>query len=165
MLFESGGISAGGGENWVPLCLPAFNNNGYLYMYVSFIDGPSSSDASSQPADASSSSGGQTAIILVSPDKESFFELKQMRDAVVASLEKNGLLAIIRAAASAGRPAIPAIAAGSQVSHFLYKSRANVQFSMSALDPVFASPIARRRLMTLYHQLHASVHAKHSAMR
>ncbi|CRK48758.1 hypothetical protein BN1723_020645, partial [Verticillium longisporum] len=88
-----------------------------------------------------------------------------MRDAVVASLEKNGLLAIIRAAASAGRPAIPAIAAGSQVSHFLYKSRANVQFSMSALDPVFASPIARRRLMTLYHQLHASVHAKHSAMR
>ncbi|CRK11264.1 hypothetical protein BN1723_009346, partial [Verticillium longisporum] len=68
MLFESGGISAGGGENWVPLCLPAFNNNGYLYMYVSFIDGPSSSDASSQPADASSSSGGQTAIILVSPE-------------------------------------------------------------------------------------------------
>ncbi|KAG7108825.1 Vacuolar fusion protein MON1 like [Verticillium longisporum] len=165
MLFESGGISAGGGENWVPLCLPAFNNNGYLYMYVSFIDGPPSSGASSQPADASPASGGQTAIILVSPDKESFFELKQMRDAVVASLEKNGLLAIIRAAASAGRPAIPAIAAGSQVSHFLYKSRANVQFSMSALDPVFASPIARRRLMTLYHQLHASVHAKHSAMR
>ncbi|KAM0274903.1 hypothetical protein ACHAQH_007755 [Verticillium albo-atrum] len=168
MLFESGGISAGGGENWVPLCLPAFNNNGYLYMYVSFIDRPSSSGSSSQPAETSSSSSspnGQTAIILVSPHKESFFELKKMRDAVVASLDKNGLLPIIRAAASAGRPSVPAIAPDSQVSHFLYKSRANVQFSMSALDPVFASPIARRRLMTLYHQLHASVHAKHSAMR
>ncbi|KAM0329817.1 hypothetical protein ACHAQA_003981 [Verticillium albo-atrum] len=173
MLFESGGISAGGGENWVPLCLPAFNNSGYLYMYVSFIDRPSSSH-SSEPATepsninstpSSSASGGQTAIILVSPDKESFFELKKMRDAVVASLDKNGLLPIIRAAAQSGRPAVPAIAPGSQVSHFLYKSRANVQFSMSALDPIFASPIARRRLMTLYHQLHASVHAKHSAMR
>ncbi|KAI0878922.1 trafficking protein Mon1-domain-containing protein [Hypoxylon argillaceum] len=32
MLFESGGIKAAGGENWIPLCLPAFNNRGYLYI-------------------------------------------------------------------------------------------------------------------------------------
>ncbi|KAJ3491401.1 hypothetical protein NLG97_g5605 [Lecanicillium saksenae] len=28
MLFESDGIKGGGGENWIPLCLPAFNNEG-----------------------------------------------------------------------------------------------------------------------------------------
>ncbi|TDZ27175.1 Vacuolar fusion protein MON1 [Colletotrichum spinosum] len=163
MLFESGGIKAGGGENWVPLCLPAFNNRGYLYMYVSFFDGVDGDQATT--SDPSASKDEELAIVLISPDKESFFELKQMRDAVAASLAQSGHLATMQAAARAGRPQAADVALGGQISHFLYKSRANVQFSMSALDPMFSSLIARRRLMTLYHQLHAAVHAKHSHMR
>ncbi|OLN88801.1 Vacuolar fusion protein MON1 [Colletotrichum chlorophyti] len=163
MLFESGGIKSGGGENWIPLCLPAFNNRGYLYMYVSFFDGVDGNQATTETS--STNKEEELAIILISPDKESFFELKQMRDAVAASLAQSGHLALIQAAARAGRPLATDIAPGGQISHFLYKSRANVQFSMSALDPVFSSLIARRRLMTLYHQLHAAVHAKHSHMR
>ncbi|GKT41979.1 vacuolar import and degradation protein 27 [Colletotrichum spaethianum] len=148
MLFESGGIKAGGGENWIPLCLPAFNNRGYLYMYVSFFDGVDGEQATGQ--DPPANADEELAIILISPDKESFFELKQMRDAVAASLAKSGHLALIQTAARAGRPRTMDIAPG---------------FSMSALDPVFSSLIARRRLMGLYHQLHAAVHAKHSHMR
>ncbi|KAI8314737.1 Vacuolar fusion protein [Colletotrichum sp. SAR11_240] len=164
MLFESGGIKAGGGENWVPLCLPAFNNRGYLYMYVSFFDGVEG-DHTTSTSESGANKEEELAIILISPDKESFFELKQMRDNVAASLAQSGHLATIQAAARLGRPKTVDIAPGGQISHFLYKSRANVQFSMSALDPVFSSLIARRRLMTLYHQLHAAVHAKHSHMR
>lgn len=164
MLFESGGIKAGGGENWVPLCLPAFNNRGYLYMYVSFFDGVEG-DHTTTTSESGANKEEELAIILISPDKESFFELKQMRDNVAASLAQSGHLATIQAAARVGRPKTVDIAPGGQISHFLYKSRANVQFSMSALDPVFSSLIARRRLMTLYHQLHAAVHAKHSHMR
>ncbi|KAF4923702.1 Vacuolar fusion protein MON1 [Colletotrichum viniferum] len=164
MLFESGGIKAGGGENWVPLCLPAFNNRGYLYMYVSFFDGVEG-DHTTTASESGANKEEELAIILISPDKESFFELKQMRDNVAASLAQSGHLAMIQAAARVGRPKTVDIAPGGQISHFLYKSRANVQFSMSALDPVFSSLIARRRLMTLYHQLHAAVHAKHSHMR
>ncbi|KAJ0364147.1 hypothetical protein COL154_005138 [Colletotrichum chrysophilum] len=164
MLFESGGIKAGGGENWVPLCLPAFNNRGYLYMYVSFFDGVEG-DHPTTTSESGANKEEELAIILISPDKESFFELKQMRDNVAASLAQSGHLATIQAAARLGRPKTVDIAPGGQISHFLYKSRANVQFSMSALDPVFSSLIARRRLMTLYHQLHAAVHAKHSHMR
>ncbi|KAJ0385445.1 hypothetical protein COL922a_006346 [Colletotrichum nupharicola] len=164
MLFESGGIKAGGGENWVPLCLPAFNNRGYLYMYVSFFDGVEG-DHTTTTSESGANKEEELAIILISPDKESFFDLKQMRDNVAASLAQSGHLATIQAAARLGRPKTVDIAPGGQISHFLYKSRANVQFSMSALDPVFSSLIARRRLMTLYHQLHAAVHAKHSHMR
>ncbi|KAI8289560.1 Vacuolar fusion protein [Colletotrichum sp. SAR11_57] len=164
MLFESGGIKAGGGENWVPLCLPAFNNRGYLYMYVSFFDGVEG-DHTTTTSESGANKEEELAIILISPDKESFFELKQMRDNVAASLAQSRHLATIQAAARLGRPKTVDIAPGGQISHFLYKSRANVQFSMSALDPVFSSLIARRRLMTLYHQLHAAVHAKHSHMR
>lgn len=165
MLFESGGVNAAGGENWIPLCLPAFNSSGYLYMYVSFFDGVSGAQATEPAAVKGESTLDEIAIVLISPNKESFFELKQMRDAVASVLAKNGSLTLIRAAARAGRPRVADIAPGSQISHFLYKSRANVQFSMSTLDSVFGTPVARRRLMTLYHQLHASVHAKHSPVR
>lgn len=190
MLFESGGVKAGGGENWIPLCLPAFNNSGYLYMYVSFFD-DSSADEAEEPAP---SPDEQIAIILISPDRESFYDLKEMRDKVASSLKKYGHLEIIRAATKAGRPRVTSVAPGSQISHFLYKSRANVQFCMSSLEPFSGSKdqhshedstvdetgkaeddspvvvvdeglVSRRRLMTLYHKLHASVHARHSHLK
>lgn len=167
MLFQSDGIKGGGGENWVPICLPAFNNKGYLYMYVSFfedqMEGQTVSADSGDP-DAQKSNE-EMAMILVSADKESFFELKQMRDDVARVLTKSGSLAIIRKAASSGRPVISQVAPGSQVSHFLYKSRANVQFCMSSLEPSFANVVERRRLLSLYHELHASVHTKHAHLR
>lgn len=163
MLFESEGIKAGGGENWIPLCLPAFNNRGYLYMYVSFFEDANSGQPSGSPASAASKSPGEeVAMVLVSADRESFFELKQMRDNVAQQLAKNGSLALIQGAARAGRPNISEIAPGSQISHFLYKSRANVQFCMGSLEAPFTDMVVRRRLMTLYHELHSSVHAKFS---
>ncbi|CAJ2501554.1 Uu.00g044070.m01.CDS01 [Anthostomella pinea] len=160
MLFESGGIKSGGGENWIPLCLPAFNNRGYLYMYVSFLD-RQPTETGSDPTAA----GEEIALILVSPDKESFFALQQMRDDVVTELKKKGLLNIIRTAAHKGRSPINEIAPGTYISHFLFKSKANVQFCMPSLQPAFASLVSRRRLMSLYANLHATVHARHSHLK
>src|SRR3569833_2952790 len=65
MLFESGGIKAGGGESWIPLCLPAFNNRGYLYMYVSFIDHGSGSRSGEVKAPTPTTPEGAIAVILI----------------------------------------------------------------------------------------------------
>ncbi|KAJ4390514.1 Vacuolar fusion protein mon1 [Neurospora sp. IMI 360204] len=225
MLFESGGIRAGGGENWVPLCLPAFNNRGYLYMYVSFFDSVDTAAAAAEennnsnnteqppqppPPKPATSPDEEIAIILISADKESFFDLKSMRDKLALQLAKNGSLQLIQSAARQGRPRIETILNTNnsqstttegqvgQLSHFLYKSRANVQFCQSSLSPTFECPplplspspgpekassstsssssqiqrqrqteklVSRRRLMTLYHHLHASIHAKHSHLK
>ncbi|KAK0392732.1 hypothetical protein NLU13_2227 [Sarocladium strictum] len=166
MLFESGGIKSGGGENWIPLCLPAFNNKGYLYMYVSFFDSGVSGEQAEQSATAKGlPADEEVALILISADRESFFELKKMRDEVARQLAKNGSLAIIRASAHAGRPKIVDIAPGSQMSHFLYKSRANVQFCMSSMSPAFTEDVTRRRLMNVYHELHTSVHTKNAHLK
>ncbi|EAQ92715.1 hypothetical protein CHGG_00950 [Chaetomium globosum CBS 148.51] len=209
MLFESGGIKSGGGESWIPLCLPAFNNRGYLYMYVSFFDGNAdpafSAESTAEDTPESSTDTNTTnttekedeiALILISPDKESFYDLKEMRDKLAAQLTKTGHLSLIRSAARERRPQIQTIAPGAQIAHFLYKSRANVQFCMSALEPANPNPtpgtssttpttvattatvastststlepekmLTRRRLMTLYHELHASMHAKHAHLK
>ncbi|AEO66017.1 uncharacterized protein THITE_2113737 [Thermothielavioides terrestris NRRL 8126] len=193
MLFESCGIKSGGGESWIPLCLPAFNSRGYLYMYVSFFDGKPDTAFPSEPAQKAAGSSDhddekttdeeEIALILISPDKESFYDLKEMRDKLAAQLTKAGHLSLIRSAAREGRPKIQAVAPGAQISHFLYKSRANVQFCMSSLEPASfssssSSPshstppasaseqmLTRRRLMTVYHELHAAVHAKHAHLK
>lgn len=164
MLFASGGVKGGGGENWIPLCLPAFNNRGYLYMYVSFLDGPQA-ESKDNGSEASYSTEEEIAIILISPDKESFFSLQKMRDDVVGDLQKKGSLDIVKAAAKVGRPKIMEITPGTQISHFLFKSKANVQFCMPSLDPTLDTGISHRRLMSLYHNLHATVHAKHSHLK
>lgn len=172
MLFEAGSIKAGGGENWIPLCLPGFNNRGYLYMYVSFLsaydDAPTlgAEEPTSRPQTANSAAhDDEIAILLISADKESFFDLKKMRDEVVSQLYKNGSMAIIKSAIQSGRPSTTTILPGTTLRHFLYKSRANVQFAQSSYAPYFTDLVSRRRLMSLYGGLHAAVHAKHTHLK
>ena len=83
MLFEAGSVKAGGGENWIPLCLPGFNNTGYLYMYVSFLDLAHPTEEMKERPPSSHGEDSEVAILLISTDKESFYELRQMRDDLV----------------------------------------------------------------------------------
>ncbi|KAI9926732.1 hypothetical protein ASPWEDRAFT_177258 [Aspergillus wentii DTO 134E9] len=158
MIFEADGVKAGGGESWIPVCLPGFNSSGYLYMYVSFLDIREDVDDAAENATKEES----VAIILISANKESFFELQEMRNAFVEQMEKNDSINVIRAAINKGRSTTTDIVPGTVLHHFLYKSRANVQFTMSSLDPEFSSISRRRRLMSTYNNLHASIHAKHT---
>ena len=163
MLFEADGVKAGGGENWIPLCLPGFNKNGYLYMYVSFVP-VSEGDESDRSVfeDRTITSHDAIAILLISSNKESFFELRKMRDDIVAELEKNEGMASIRNAVNAGRPSTTDIVPGTVIYHFLYKSRANVQYFMPSYEPHYADTLSRRKLLSLYQKLHASVHARNA---
>ncbi|KAL3471883.1 trafficking protein Mon1-domain-containing protein [Aspergillus californicus] len=157
MIFEAEAVKAGGGESWIPVCLPGFNSTGYLYMYVSFLD--LREDSAAQDTATAEES---VAIILISTDKESFFELQAMRNSFVEQMEKNGSIKNIKEAIDKGRPSTTDIVPGSVLHHFVYKSRANVQFTMSSYNPEFASTPRRRRLISAYNNLHASVHAKHT---
>ncbi|KAL1982330.1 hypothetical protein VTN96DRAFT_1424 [Rasamsonia emersonii] len=157
MIFEADGVKAGGGESWIPVCLPGFNSSGYLYMYVSFLDlrGEAGSAAENSPSKDES-----VAIILISTDKESFFQMQEMRNALVEQMEKNGSIKIIKEAIDRGRPSPTDIVPGTVLRHFIYKSKAHVQFVMSSYDPDFSSITRHRRLISTYNALHDSVHAR-----
>ncbi|KAK5172859.1 Vacuolar fusion protein mon1 [Saxophila tyrrhenica] len=165
MLFEAGSVKAGGGENWIPLCLPGFNNTGFLYMYVSFFS--TSEDVHSPEAERPSSGGkdDELAIVLISANKDSFFELRQMREDLVIQLEKNGSMAVIKTAIRKGHASCADITPGTVLKHFLYKSRGNVQFTMPSFEPHFHGLVARRKLMSLYHNLHESIHSRTSHLK
>ncbi|EPS33879.1 hypothetical protein PDE_08841 [Penicillium oxalicum 114-2] len=157
MIFEADGIKAGGGESWVPVCLPGFNSSGYLYMYVSFLK---LRDGIGEHEDISKDES--VAVVLISPAKESFFEMQGMRDALVEQMEKNGSMQVIAASIEKGRPATTDIVPGTVLHHFIYKSRANVQFTMSTYSPEFTSDSRKRRLISVYNNIHSSIHAKNS---
>ena len=162
MLFEAGGVKAGGGENWIPLCLPGFNNTGFLYMFVSFLSASEDSTVVNCDAGIQSApdSEDEVAIVLISANKESFFELRKMRDDLVSILSTNGGMSAIRTAVNKGHASCSEILPGTVLKHFLYKSRSNVQFVMPALEPHFGTLVARRKLMSLYDNLHESVHSR-----
>ncbi|KAF2501421.1 DUF254-domain-containing protein [Lophium mytilinum] len=160
MLFEAGSVKAGGGENWIPLCLPGFNNTGFLYMYVSFLNLDSPTEQVEERPASSHGAKDEVAILLISANKEGFFELREMRDDLVEQLQKNGSIELIRTAVKKGRMSCTDIVPGSPLRHFLYKSRGNVQFTMPSFEPHFTSDLDRRRLLNLYHNLHSNIHTR-----
>jgi len=160
MLFVADGVRAAGGENWIPLCLPGYNNTGYLYMYVSFLVTSNSGNIVEERSVSNTGKNDEIAILLISAKKESFFELKKMRDKLVKQLDSNGSISALRAAVRKGRSSCADIIPGTVIRHFLYKSRANVQFTMPSLETLFEDPVARRRLMSAYSRLHANVHGR-----
>ncbi|OAK99786.1 vacuolar fusion protein MON1 [Phaeosphaeriaceae sp. SRC1lsM3a] len=165
MLFEAGSVKAGGGENWIPLCLPGFNNTGYLYMYVSFLNLEHPTEPMQERPSTSEGAPDEVAILLISAEKESFFELRGMRDELVESLKRNGSIEVINQAVKTDRPSCTDIIPGTPLRHFLYKSRGNVQFVMPSFDPYFSSPLHKRQLLNLYAKLHAHIHAKPTTLK
>ncbi|KAI5778600.1 trafficking protein Mon1-domain-containing protein [Geopyxis carbonaria] len=129
-----------GAEHWTPICLPKFNARGFLHAYIHFF----------RPS---------TAIVLISAQKDSFFSLRSMREAAVDQLTRQGLIPHIEAAIARFTPLD--IVPGTPISHFLYKSRQNVQFVMPALP---GGTVGRgkhwRRCMDDYQRMHAAVHTK-----
>lgn len=75
-------------------------------------------------------------------------------------LTTNGSMAIIKAAVRRGHPTCNELFPGTALRHFVYKSRGNVQYTMPSFEPYFHGLVARRRLISLYHSLHASIHTR-----
>ena len=163
MLFEAGGVIASEGENWIPMCLPGFNKNGYLYMFVSFLDVVDEGEEVQSRAGPALKEN-RIAVILISANKEGFFELRTMRNDVIEvsvcstvayrdlislqDLEKTGQMNIIKSAVIQGRPTTTDIVPGTVLRHFLYKSRGNLQYVMPSFEPHYLTLFDRRRYVS-----------------
>jgi len=185
MLFEAGSIKADAGEAWIPLCLPGFNNTGFIYMYVSFLDvdlektlDPKIRDGkavepslnyrpvSGRENHSQSATQSKIAVVLISTNKEAFDDMRSMRHSLVNRLTMDNAFAFIRHSMLSGRPSIanviPLTVTGNQapIRHFLYKSRGNVQFVMPGFEPNFRHAVVRRKLLSLYADLHKCLHER-----
>lgn len=164
MLFEAEGIKAGGGESFIPVCLPGFNNTGFLHMYVSFLDALDEG-VRELDMDEKVAKENTVAIILLSASKDSFDDLRSMKRYLVHELRRSGCMRVIHKAVQNNRPLATDIVPGTVLQHFLYKSKGNVQFFMPSYSPHFEDAQARRHLYSIYHKLHGAAHAKYAAVK
>jgi len=72
MLFNAATFRDGG-EHWTPICMPKFNSKGFLHAYIHFF----------RP---------EICVVLMSANKDAFFEMREMATDVVSSIESSTLL-------------------------------------------------------------------------
>jgi len=135
MVFNSTSF-LNGNEHWIPLCLPKFNAKGFLHAYIWAED--------------------SCAIILISADKNAFFNMREVKEKVHTELVRNGIWDKILTSVRRGRYIMSDVGIPG-VLHFIYKSRLQVQYTMPSLP---SNDHQSRRLLALYRHLHAVVHAK-----
>ena len=145
MVFNSSSL-CNGNEHWIPLCLPKFNAKGFLHAYIW--------------------AQNSVAVILISADKNAFFNMRSVKAKVIEDLEKSGTWSKIHSAVHRGRytTSILKIVHANEadigvpgIVHFIYKSKIQVQFTMPAFP---ANEHMTTRVLALYRHLHAVVHAR-----
>ncbi|ODQ77974.1 hypothetical protein BABINDRAFT_9587 [Babjeviella inositovora NRRL Y-12698] len=113
-------------EFWVPICLPKFNANGFLYAYVRFVD--------------------SVALILLSATKGAFYEMKQYANSFVAKLELPKIMGSLAQSLQLARNGITAaFVHNTNILHFVYISKKHLQHINSRLpdDEVIRNNVAR----------------------
>ncbi|RUS16632.1 hypothetical protein BC937DRAFT_90978 [Endogone sp. FLAS-F59071] len=126
-------------ESWTPLCLPKFNSKGFLHAYICYIE-------------------RDVCLLMISTDKDRFFDLSEWKGRIVESLQTSGALeGLQRAVDETYTIADIGIAS---LRHFLYKSKMNVQFTCPDLVEPYTTADERRRLFRLYQHAHDRMHSR-----
>jgi len=106
-------------SSWVPVCLPRFENRGYLHAYVSYLD---------DTIDLS--------LVLVGADDQpgTIAAFQQVSNSVQDALERDGVLASLRDVRQSNATAFAAnrIAAETNAHHFLFSRRRPLMSSSSS---------------------------------
>lgn len=105
---------------WVPICLPDFNDSGFLHCYsrLFFLENLSK----------------PITLLLISGNKNSFFDMKQSANFIIAKINKSQkLLSLLPIELAQSSQPLTSYLDVPQIKHFVYKRRKAKQFYM---DPI-----------------------------
>ncbi|GFU35335.1 vacuolar fusion protein MON1 homolog A [Nephila pilipes] len=123
-------------ETWLPICLPKFDSSGFLHGHISYLD-----------------ETNKVCLLLLSVDKDKFFELKECRNKIVERLKKYHCLDAIYKSVNSKGYSISQVGI-TEVRHFLYKSRSAAQFTMPGMEAPYVTSDDWIHLFGLYQYLH-----------
>lgn len=128
-------------ESWAPICLPRFDNSGYLYGHISYLNEQS-------PA----------CLLLLSTDRNAFFNLSECKKKIMERLEKHKCLEQLSKAAESSSYNIDQVGI-EDLWHFIYKSRSTAQFTSPCIGHPYKSKEEQERLFGMYLYLHHRIHS------
>ena len=121
-------------ESWSPICLPQFNEKGFMHSYVTYI-------------------AEDICLLLISTKGDSFYELSECAKKILLGLEVNNCLVEIEAALQSSRYTVEEVGSP-ELLHFMYISRITRQLTMPDMTAPYSNRHARKRLFRLYQYVH-----------
>ncbi|CAO1632805.1 unnamed protein product [Parajaminaea phylloscopi] len=142
--------------NWVPICLPRFAPQGIVQAHISWLGSADESTDASASSSKSAKSKAQSALVIVTADREAFEEVSTYRDAIVSLLSlspRSPLHALSPCLASA--PINPDDLHLPGLRHFVLKKRDDLQVVWSEWGDGYeglqdGAELARLRVMRAY---------------
>ncbi|KAI0031908.1 DUF254-domain-containing protein [Vararia minispora EC-137] len=175
-------VKSSASASWLPICLPKFNQSGFVNAFISFLSPeehptimslppeiPFANDETAQSVPSTPKPEGVSLMSMPSLDLglicvgggSDFESLHSWADAIIQRLSDEGTVTSIRQSILAG--AIEYSCSGLGIPglrHFIYKSRSHVQITSPIFEDPYEDLHERRRLITLYQILHDNIHAK-----
>jgi len=129
-----------GSESWTPLCLPNFNDQGFLHAYVTYI-------------------AADVCLLLISTKPDCFYELSGCKNLIVQGMTKVGALDLLaKSVLLKNYDYIVAEAGIPGLLHFIYKLDSISQFTCPAMEVPYNTRHEKKRLFRLYQHVHKQVH-------
>lgn len=123
---------------WTPICLPMFNDRGFLHQYISYVS-------------------DDVALLLLSSKAEDFYSMQQSKDAIVDAMRATGALEHLTNQLSRQYYTVKDVPVPGLL-HFLYKSLSTSQMTAPAPGPPYTSRQEQKRLFRLYEHVHRRTH-------
>ena len=80
---QTSSFRSSGGETWIPICLPGWNSERWVFVYVSFFGGDNDDNEDCEieegDLDMGDSDVGEMCLVLVSERKDAFFEMAEVK--------------------------------------------------------------------------------------
>lgn len=123
---------------WTPICLPMFNDRGFLHQYISYLS-------------------DDVALLLLSSKAEDFYTMQQSKDAIVDSMRASGALENLTAQLARQYYAVKDVGVPGLL-HFLYKSLSTSQMTAPLPGPPYSTRDEQKRLFRLYEHVYRRTH-------
>lgn len=130
-------------ENWSPICLPRFDKNGFLHAYVSYL-----------------ADDCQACLLLLSVDRDGFFELKDAKVKITEKLKRNHCLEAVNEELKQpfNVKLYQQVVGIPEMRHFLYKPKSTAQLLCPMLRHPYKSLAELDRLEAIYCDLLHRIH-------
>lgn len=128
------------GEGWTPICLPKFNTAGFFHAHISYLE-----------------PGSELCLILVSTDREDFFNMSDCKKRFLERLSKRSAYQALKEALKCRSYSVEQVGIP-ELRHFLYKSKSSGLYTSPEFPVLYQSDEEQERLMQLYQDLHSHLH-------
>ncbi|XP_072308035.1 vacuolar fusion protein MON1 homolog A [Eucyclogobius newberryi] len=128
------------GEGWTPICLPKFNTAGFFHAHISYLE-----------------PGSELCLILVSTDREDFFNMSDCKKRFLERLTKRSAYQAMKEALKCPSYSVEQVGIP-ELRHFLYKSKSSGLYTSPELPLLYQSEEQQERLLSLYQDLHSHLH-------